>query len=266
MFTTTGLKEIRSDNRAGAIRYLQYLMADSLLTLHQIALTASTLSDIYIQRSEMDSAILLLLKAAIADIKTSTKETTALLNLSTLLYKNGDIKNASLYIKKAMNDAIFYGAKQRKVQLSSVLSLIEGQRVASVELQNRNAIIYGIIATLLLLVLAGLIITILYQMRRLKKAEKTISKAHHHLQEVNVKLEEANKIKEEYLGYFFNGNSEVYTKVERFKKNVEKKVHGRKLDEILFLVNTFNLKEDKHELLSNFDRIFLKLFPHFLPD
>lgn len=259
-----GLKEIRSDSIGKALKCLRSLMADKRLTLHQIALTASTLSDIYIQKGELDSSVQLLVQAAIADITTSTKETTALFNLSTLLYRKGDIKNASLYIKKAMNDAVFYGAKQRKMQLSSVLSLIESQRVANVEQQNRNAVIYGIIATLLLLLLAALVVTILRQMRKLKKAEQTISKAHHHLQEVNVKLEEANKIKEEYLGYFFNGNSEVYTKVERFKRNIEKKVHDRKLDEILFLINNFNLREDKHELLSNFDHVFLKLFPRFL--
>jgi len=261
-----GLKEIRLGNFDDkALQYLQPLISKPL-SLHQMALTTSTLSDIYIRHGETDAAIRLLAKGAIADIESSTKETTALFNLSTLLYKNGDLKTASFYIKKAMNDAVFYGAKQRKVQLSSVLALIENQHVASVEQQKRNAIMYGILTTLLLLILAGAVVTVIRQIRKLKKAEQTINKVHHHLQEVNVKLEEANKIKEEYLGFFFNGNSEVYTKVERFKRNIEKKVRDRKLDEILFLLNNFNLNEDKHELLDNFDRIFLKIFPHFLQE
>ncbi|GAB3364138.1 DUF6377 domain-containing protein [Arachidicoccus ginsenosidivorans] len=259
-----GLKAIRRGQKQKALKFFNGLMAQKDLTPHQLALTASTLCDLYIHGKDKEEAIYLLLRAAIADIVSSTKETTALFNLSTLLYKRNDIAHASLYIKKAMNDAVFYGAKQRKVQLSSILSLIESQRVANVENQKRNAILYGVIATLLLLLFAGLILIILRQMRKLKKAEKTISKAHLHLQDSNARLEEANKIKEGYLGYFFNGNSEVYAKVEKFKKSIERRVRDGKFSEIAILINQFNLKEDKHELLDNFDRIFLKLFPHFL--
>lgn len=262
----SGLKAIRGGQKQKALKFFNALMAEEHLTPHQLALTASTLCDLYIHGKDQDQeeAIYLLLRAAIADIVSSTKETTALFNLSTLLYQRNDIPHASLYIKKAMNDAVFYGAKQRKVQLSSILSLIESQRVANIEHQKRKAILYGAIATLLLLLFAGLILIILRQMRKLKKAEKTISKAHHHLQDSNARLEEANKIKEGYLGYFFNGNSEVYAKVEKFKKSIERRVRDGKFSEIAILINQFNLKEDKHELLDNFDRIFLKLFPHFL--
>lgn len=259
-----GLKEIRSEHIENAFKYFNSLMADTSLKPHQLALTASTLSDIYIQKGEPDSAVQLLIRAAIADIKTSTKETTAIFNLSTLLFKQGDLKNASFYIKKAMNDAVFYGAKQRKVQLSAILYLIEGEKIARVESENKKAISYAIGATLFIVLLGGLIITILYQIKKIKLAKQTISLAHRKQQEINAKLEEANKIKEEYLGYFFNGNSEVYSKIERFKKNIEKKIITRRFDEINGLLYNFNLKQDKQELLNNFDRIFLKLFPNFI--
>jgi DNA-binding CsgD family transcriptional regulator len=32
------------------------------------------------------------------------------------------------------------------------------------------------------------------------------------------------------------------------------------------LANTINIKKEKEELLGNFDRIFLKLFPHFIEE
>ena len=77
---------------------------------------------------------------------------------------------------------------------------------------------------------------------------------------------EANKIKEEYIGYFFSGNSEFYTRIERFKRSVEQKIVDRKLDEIRFLVNNLNLKQERDELLKNFDAIFLKLFPNYIEE
>ena len=73
---------------------------------------------------ELDSAIPLLINAAMADIRSSTKEAAAMTNLAQLLYRNGDVKNAYIYIKQAMADATFYGARQRKLQVGAILPII----------------------------------------------------------------------------------------------------------------------------------------------
>jgi hypothetical protein len=86
------------------------------------------------------------------------------------------------------------------------------------------------------------------------------------LQEVNSKLSEANKIKEEYIGYFFNINSEFFLKISRFKRSIEKKINDRKLDDVRALVNGINVNQEKEELLKSFDKVFLKLFPNFVKE
>jgi hypothetical protein len=149
------------------------------------------------------------------------------------------------------------------VQLSSILPLIEAEKLNIVEKEKRNAITYAIVVTFLLIILIGLTIIIFRQVNKLKKAEKIITEANIQQKIINKKLLEANKIKEEYIGYFFSGNSEFYTRIEKFKKSVEQKIFDRKLDEIRFLVNNLNLKKERDELLKNFDQIFLKLFPNF---
>jgi len=269
----SGLKDIRSGDNLSALGVYRRLMEDPLLTNHEIALTASTLSDIYIQKGDNDTAILLLIKAAIADIYSSTKETAAAFNLSNLLYKKGDVKNASLCIQLAISDATFYGARQRKVKVSDILPLIEGEKLSLVEKQKKTLITYLVIVTLLLVGVVVLIIIVLRQVKKLEAAKKLITEAHlrdqeinHRLSEVNNRLSEANKIKEEYIGYFFNVNSEFFDKIERFKKSLEQKVSDRKLDEIKFLVNNINLRMEKEYLLQNFDRVFLKLFPNFVAE
>lgn len=260
-----GLRHIRSGNIEAAMTYFRKLMHDSAsLSLHQLAVTASTLSDIYIQRGQTDTAIQLLVQAAIADIKSSTKETAAIFNLATLLFKQGDLKNASTCIEKAVNDAAFYGARQRKVQLTTILPLIESEKINRVESEKRTVITYAVIVTVLLIALVVLTIIILRQVKKLNIARQNITQAHARQQEINARLMEANKIKEEYIAYFFNGNSEFYNRLEKFKKNVEQKLADRKLEEIRFLVNNLNIKHEKDELLINFDRIFLNLFPNFI--
>jgi hypothetical protein len=269
----SGLKDIRSGNKERALINYKQLMAQPGLSNHEIALTASTLSDIYIQNFQNDSAISLLIQAAIADIKSSTKETAAAFNLANLLYRKGDVSNASACIELAISDATFYGARQRKVRVSDILPLIESEKLSLVEKQKRTLITYLVIVTLLLLGVIALIIIVLKQVKKLQAAKKVITEAHlkeqetnHRLQELNTRLSEANKIKEEYIGYFFNVNSEFFDKIERFKKSLEQKVNDRKLEEIKFLVNNINLRVEKEYLLQNFDRVFLKLFPNFVAE
>ena len=265
------LKEIKSNDRAAALEGFRHLILRPGLTFHELALTASTLSDIYIYNGQADTAISLLIRAAIADIKSSTKETAAIFNLAQLLYKKGDVKNASSYIEAAIRDATFYGARQRKVQVSAILPLIEGEKISRVEGQKSILITYSVITTVLLLVVIILAITVFRQVKKLTIAQRTITEAHikeqainQRLVETNNKLSEANKIKEEYIGYFFNADSEFFAKIEKFKKALEQKIAYRKWDDLITLVNNTNLKKEKEELLQNFDKIFLKLFPDFI--
>ncbi|RAI99469.1 hypothetical protein LX64_04603 [Chitinophaga skermanii] len=267
-----GLRELKSGNKDKAVQYFTALLNRPTLTLHQVAVTASTLSDFYIQKGQNDRAIELLIKATIADIKSSTKETSAAFILASLLYKKGDVKNASLCIEQAISDAAFYGARQRKVQVSEILPLIEAEKISMVESQQKILISYAAVVTVLLLVVVGLVILVSKQVKKLKLAQEVISKAHEkeqainkQLAETNDKLSDANKIKEEYIGFFFNINAAFYDKIEKIKKNVEKKIQERRLDEVKMVFNTINLKSEKEALLNSFDHAFLKLFPNFVP-
>lgn len=259
-----GLKDIKSGNNEQAREIFRQLLSLNTLTDHQVAVTASTLSDIYIQRNLDDSAISLLIKSAIADIRSSTRETSAIFNLAALLYKKGDVKNAYTCIQRAIADATFYGARQRKVQVSAILPLIEGERVNIAEKQKNKLIAYAAVVTLLLLAVIGLAFALMKQIRKVKQAQQALLEAHDRLQVINEKLMESNKIKEEYIGYFFNYNSDFFSRIERFKRSLDQKIMERKLEEVKFLVNNINLKREKEDLLKSFDKVFLTLFPGFV--
>lgn len=266
-----GLKELRAGKKAGALRVLTGLLQRPSLTPHQVAVATSTLSDFYIRNGQTDSAIQLLTTAVIADIEASTKETSAAFNMASLLYKQGDVKHASRCINRAIADASFYGARQRKVQVSAILPLIEAQKLSMVEREKRKLMFYAATVTLLLLLIIGLGVIILRQVKKLKLAQKTITQAHakeleinRQLAETNARLEDANKIKEKYIGYFFNFNAAFYDKMEKFKKSLEQKLADRKLDEIKILITRINVRKEKEELIRHFDHTFLKLFPNFV--
>jgi hypothetical protein len=259
-----GLKYLKTGNIPKAITDLKALIDRYKLTDHQFAVTSSTLSDIYIRQNQPDSAINLLIKAAMADARSSTKETAAMTTLAQLLEKNGDIENAYVYIKQALEDAIYYGARQRKIQVSAILPVIASERINSVEGQRKALFFYASLLTVLAIIIVVFAVIIYKQLQKLKIADKVILESNHNLQESLNKLNEADKIKEEYIGYYFNLISEYINKLDKFKRSVDNKLTTRRFDDIRILVNNINLTKEREELFINFDKAFLTIFPNFV--
>jgi hypothetical protein len=262
----SGLKNFKQNSNGGGAPFFEKLLATPSLTDHQLALTASTFSAIYLQRGDRDKAIDLLIEATLADIRSSTKETVAIFHLAELLYKKRDLKHAVLCIESAIANAEFYGARQRKIQASSILPLIEGERINGIEAQKSLLIKYAILVTLLVLALIALAWIILRQVQQLKRTQQALSEANEKQQVINHQLEESNKIKEEYIGYFFNMDSEFYNKLDKIKTTIENKLQERRYDDIKFFLNKIDARKEKEELLLSFDKIFLKLFPNFVTE
>lgn len=77
-----------------AKHYYTLTVAHQDLTMHQQAIATSSLGNIYIRIGKQDSAIIMMTRAAMADIMSSTKETTAMFILAELLFKERDVKHA----------------------------------------------------------------------------------------------------------------------------------------------------------------------------
>jgi two-component sensor histidine kinase len=178
----SGLKNIRTSNFEKAAEYLQQLLLRSGLSHHQSALAASTLSDVFIRNGQTDSAASLLVTAAVADIRSATKETAAIFNLATLLFQKGDLESASRFIQKAAADASFYGSQQRKAQLSVVLPLIKEEKLRAVENEKTRLFAYALIVTASFLVLVILTTVIVRQVKKMRNQQIIINQKNTTLQ------------------------------------------------------------------------------------
>lgn len=259
----TGLKNLRLQDVTAAQKSFEAMLKRPL-TNQQLAVVASTLSFIYNYTARPEMSKEMLIRAAIADLQSCTKETLAMLNLADLLYKEGDIEHAYAYIKIAMDDANFYGARHRKIQVAAVFPVIEGQRLRTVESHRNALLMYAFVITALTILIVVFSVIILKQYRKLKLAEQVISDANHRLTEANHQLTDANKIKEEYVWYYFTTTAEHISKLDSLKKSLELKLLTKKQDEIKYIVDSINIKRERDELYNNFDRVFLKLFPDFV--
>lgn len=262
--TLSGLKMMKGQDFNSALPYFEHLLKNYKLNYSQYAIATSSLAYIYLRKQNMDKAMQLLVNAAIADIKSSTKETVAIRNLAEILYKQGKVKEALHYIKIAMDEANFYNARHRKNQIASILPMIEEHELTTVENQKRQIFNYAKSVSVLSILVVFSLILIIIQLKKIGKAKMEISKTNAILEQTNVKLLEANKIKEEYIGYYFNITSENITRLENSKKALSRLVNLRRFDDVEALVNNINPKKEREELYGSFDKIFLKLFPGFI--
>ncbi len=302
----SGLRYLKKGKQDQALLQLQALMASHNLGHHEVALTTSMIGGIFAMKGDSIRARDYLVQAAIADIKSSTKETSALLSVANIRFKEGDIKNAALYIEKANSDAMFYKARLRKVQIGAILPLIKEQLINTVETQKQRLVIYLVLMLVLVLLLAGVALIVRQQVIKLKAARLSLQESYakqqqindelqqanalkekyndqlqeinkqlteanvvkerynEQMKEINRQLLEANRIKEEYLGYYFTVDSEFMSRMEKLVNNIERKLVDRKWDEIKTKLRSVDFKKEKEDLLHNFDRTFVKLFPDFV--
>ena len=253
--------------------------------LHDYAILVSTLGYFYEVRHDTVKAIECFALAAIADIKMATKETSAIRQLAELLYTRGDIQHAYSYAMLALDDANFYNARQRKIEVGRVLPIIEAGRFNIIKEQKDQLLIYSSVISVLVILFMIATFIILKQKQRLNaarllivqqntdllesneqltKVQKKISKQNIDLLHINEKLKEVHRIKDEYIGYFFSANSSYIEKTEEYHKMVARKIRNRQFDELLELSAPTGLRKEKEDMFALFDQIFMKLFPDFV--
>lgn len=273
------------DNYSKAILVANMYVSDKSLDLHDYAIGSSTLGYFYQVRKDTAKAIICFSQAAIADIKMATKETAAIRQLAQLLYMQGDIQRAYSYAILALDDANFYNARQRKIEVGRILPIIEAGRFEIIKQQKDKLLIYsGLISILFILFLITTFI-ILKQKKRLNsarllilqqnadlhesneqltEAQRKLSKQNIDLLHINEKLKEAHHIKDEYIGYFFSTNSVYLEKIEEFRRMVARKIRNRQYEELVEFTTSSDLRKEREDMSALFDQIFMKLFPDFV--
>jgi Domain of unknown function (DUF6377) len=244
--------------------YFTSLLNHYQISEHHRAMVATGLSFFYNRPEQNDERLYLMAVGAINDIRSSTKETLAIFKLGQQLYKNGNIQDAYTFTQQAMDDAGFYGARLREIKIGAVLPVIAAQINISTEKEKDKFLVYLLSIAVVAILISLVSFIVFNQLKRLKVKEKIIEEKNVQLEKINDRLIEDTHIKEEYIGYFFNVISGYILKLEKLKRNVERKVSIKKYDDILLSVNEINIKKERETLFYTFDHIFLKIFPNFI--
>jgi len=252
-------------------KYFLELLKNHKLSEHNRARLLTGLAAFYQSDDQNEQRIWLLAESAISDIRSSTKETLATLLLAEDLFKHGDVDNAYHFIQQSRDDAGFYGNRLRKLKIESLLPDIAAKVNMATQREKNKFLTYFISISLVSVVIALVLFMIFIQLRKLKiqdqvikEKNKELNQINDQLLDINDKLREFATVNEKYIGYFFDVISGYILKLDRLKKNVERKILAKRFGEILPGLNDIDIKREREILFNTFDRVFMSIFPNFI--
>jgi len=200
-------------------------------------------------------------ESALCDIRGAIKDNASLCSIAIKLSDPQDTGRAFRYISISLDDALFYNAKLRKVQIASTLPWIlktytDNQRMQS---RARNGYLIITICIACLLLLCCIFSVRLYAKGRRNAREiesknsqladyyHSVIDAEESIRKTNLELVEANAAKEEYLGLFLSMCSGY---LDKLKKTLSRDQFDAELK----------------NFYKTFDTSFLSLYPTFVEE
>ena len=235
-------------------------------TEHQKAMLFSCMAWCAEQVENIEQQIQFLLHSIESDIYSSTYETTSSRLLAQLLLKYNEIELAHKFAVHATEDAEFYGAAQRKAEITSIIPIVEKQLLKLQQFKTNAILGISLFIFISLLVITYLWVRLFKQHAALKQAQTNIKEKNKLLSQQNSKLTEGNIIKEEYLTNYFELSTVYFHEMENMQNKVKSLLLQKKYTAIEKFLNDSGPKEDKEKMFERFDKLFLNLFPNFLPE
>lgn len=221
-----------------------------------------------------------LILSAISDIQSSVKDNASLSDLASKLFEEGALEKAHKYINYSLEDARFYNSKLRSLSISKVLPDISNGFEEMIKKQSDEQKQQLIYISILSLFLSITIILIYTKNKKIKAGRSELKAANNKLEKLNQELLSANeklnrlvkelsevdKVKEHYIGSFLNLYSEYISKLNTYRKLVNKYVKNNQMNALLKLSKSKQIIEDEIEIFNkNFDGSFLHIHPNFIP-
>lgn len=256
-WSTAALLAMKMGEEHLAIQRFNRVLETSKITEHQKAIAYSSLAFIYQNMGDTVLANHNIVLAAIADIKSCTKETVAMGIVAQNAFAQGHVQQAAQFIQVALDDANFYNARHRQVKISKVMPIIEQQQLLIEQQQNRRI-------TLLNICLYVLIAGILVAFFMLYNRHRALVRAEQNIQSTNQQLTEANKIKEECIATFLRNENSVYSTLEKYQRYVKRKAQDKKWEELQMIPVYADVRTMKNDFYKRFDTMFLHIYPNFV--
>ena len=221
-----------------------------------------------------------LIRSAIADIMCATNDYASLNEVSHILFERGDIDRAFRYLADhCMADALAYNGKLRAWQISQFFPEIERAYQEKHQHQTRMMVMMIVVAIVLLAMLLLLLLFIFKRQQILDSMRKKLQESYMQIDEhnrdltainnrllaLNSQMQEADKVKQEYIALFLGILSENISKTRQYRHHVLKAIrqgNTKSLEQEIELLPSMD--DDIQEFYKMFDETFVNLYPDFV--
>ncbi|WP_288238481.1 DUF6377 domain-containing protein [uncultured Alistipes sp.] len=262
------------------------ILCDSLLASvpsdsHAYAKAANHKALLEGKAGHADRELAWFVRSALADIQSAVRDHGSLCAVSEELFNRGDVDRAMNYIRVAISDTRFFNSPSRSWRDMAILPQIEAAY------SERNARLHTMYIVLIVVVLlffisaAAAVFYVLSQNRRLYAVQQTLRMSNDKLNELarslretngrlssqNIRIADANRIKEVYIGGFLQTISEYINKLSATYQYVNKMLRDDRIAELRREYARSNVRNDElKEFYTLFDETFLGLFPSFIDE
>ena len=267
-----------SGDRALMKKYAGEMVKASQVNSHEYAIACYHMFDAHSDDSALAQEWLI--RSAIADVMCAIKDYTSLNMLSEMLYMKGDIERAFRYAADhCMPDALYFNGRLRPWQISQFLPQLEKAYNHRNLKQMRVMAILIVVISCFLAIMVFLLFSIFKRQRILVSVKNKLQASYKQIDErnqelvtindqltrLNAQIQEADKVKQEYIALFLGILSENINKTRQYKNHVLKYIRqgntGRLVDEIEALPP---IDEDISQFYKMFDETFINLYPDFV--
>ncbi|MDH6310521.1 hypothetical protein M2451_003389 [Dysgonomonas sp. PFB1-18] len=243
------------------------------------ALIAFERSLLYRRKNDIDMEKKYLILSAISDIQSAIKDNASIPILSNMLMQEGDVNRAYTYVRFSLDNINDYNTRIRSSEIINIQSIIDKAYQEKSNEQRKKLRIFLIITSILSVLLIISVCYVYKQMRKgilitkrqketnleLNSLNQKLHNMNNNLKNINIEVTEANYIKEEYIGYFLDQCSKYIEKMDEYRKMVNKKIQNKEIEELFKITKNNHLKDEElKEFFTNFDNMFIHLFPDFV--
>lgn len=259
------------------------------------AMNAYGLSNMYKRIGDKEKTMIYLIYSAMADLRVCNRDIASLQELSSLLYDAGDIDRAYAYMNYCLKAALLYPNRVRIINISTELDKIYANYQQR-DIRWRNSLQnYLYVVTFFSIILVLALIGLYRHTKKMRKSRTELDSVNHSLNQhvvelsqmhkqlalanqelqnlnellrsANQKLQELNDVKEEYIGYVFSICSNYISKLDEYRKNINRKLKTGQFEEARQLTDNSSLTQNElKDFYANFDAIFLRVYPDFVAD
>lgn len=221
-----------------------------------------------------------LIRSAIADLMCATNDYASLNELSRILFERGDIDKAFRYVADyCMTDALAYNGKLRAWQISQFFPEIERAYQEKHLRQTKRMVMMNMVAGVLLILLLSLLLLIFKRQQILDSMRRKLQESYMEIDErnrdlvainsrlvaLNSQIQEADKVKQEYIALFLGILSENISKTRQYRHHVLKSIRQGNTKSLVEEIELLpSMDDDIQEFYKMFDETFVNLYPDFV--